>query len=191
MTASTALYDTPILVVDDERANGLLLQKIFEKQGFRHIVTTTDPTAALALYQAHRPGVVLLDLQMPVMDGFAVMEQLQAADGGAAPIVILSAQDDQDSRVRALRQGARDYVTKPFNQVELLTRVENMLALRVAEQQRLHYASHFDPVTELPNRDYGLTLLSGLLEESHYETSRMALMVVETDAYERLVQSFG
>jgi len=185
-------HNEPILIVDDERANVLLLKKIFAKRGFRHIVTTTDPTETATLYRQHSPGVILLDISMPQMDGFEVMAQLQAQEGDAlAPIVILSAQGDQEVRVRALQEGARDYVGKPFNQVELLTRVENMLALQVAERQRLHIAHHFDSVTELPNRDYSLTLLSGLLESSTTETSRMALAVLEVASYQRLVQSFG
>jgi len=185
-------HNEPILIVDDERANVLLLKKIFAKRGFRHIVTTTDPTETATLYRQHSPGVILLDISMPQMDGFEVMAQLQAQEGDAlAPIVILSAQGDQEVRVRALQEGARDYVSKPFNQVELLTRVENMLALQVAERQRLHIAHHFDSVTELPNRDYSLTLLSGLLESSTTETSRMALAVLEVASYQRLVQSFG
>ena len=186
------LYAAPLLIVDDERANCLLLKKVFEKQGFETVITTTDPTETAALYRQHHPGIVLLDINMPQMDGFEVLSQLQTQEGEAlAPIVILSAQGDQETRVQALQQGARDYVSKPFNQVELITRVENMLALQVAEQRRLHVARHFDTVTDLPNRDYSLTLLSGLLEDSGSDISRMALVVLEMDAYDRLVQSFG
>ena len=191
MTPPT-LDTIPLLIVDDERANCLLLKKIFEKQGFENVLTTTDPTETAGLYRAHHPGIVLLDINMPQMDGFEVLAQLQEQEGDAlAPILVISAQGDQETRVQALQQGARDYVSKPFNQVELIARVENLLALQVAEQQRLHFASHFDPITELPNRDYSLTLVSSLLEQSVSETSRLALVVLEVEAYERLTQSFG
>jgi|GEM_PF-6032553 len=186
------IHGIPLLIVDDERANCLLLKKIFEREGYETVITTTDPTRTADLVREHRPGIILLDINMPEMDGFAVMAQLQGQEGeDLAPVVILSAQGDQETRVRALQQGARDYVAKPFNQVELLTRVENTLVLQVAEQQRLHLASDFDPVTDLPNRDYALTLLSGLLEDSAPEDSRMAVAVLEIGSYQRLVQSFG
>ena len=191
MTRPT-LDTIPLLIVDDERANCLLLKKIFEKQGFENVLTTTDPTETAGLYRAHHPGIVLLDINMPQMNGFEVLAQLQEQEGDAlAPILVISAQGDQETRVQALQQGARDYVSKPFNQVELVARVENLLALQVAEQQRLHFANHFDPITELPNRDYGLTLLGHLLEESDSTTARMALAVLELESYQRLVQTYG
>ena len=187
-----AIHAIPLLIVDDERANCLLLKKIFEKEGFETVITNTDPTRTADLVREHRPGIILLDINMPEMDGFAVMARLQGQEGeDLVPIVILSAQGDQETRVRALKEGARDYVAKPFNQVELVTRVENTLLLQVAEQQRLHVANDFDSVTELPNRDYSLTLLSGLLEDSAPEDSHMAVAVLEIGSYQRLAQSFG
>lgn len=123
---------TEILIVDDNPANVLLLEKILEKDGFAHIYSTTDPREVLAMYEEHRFDLVLLDIRMPHLDGFQVMEQLsEVIEGDYLPVLILTAQTDKETRLRALELGAKDFITKPFDQTEVLQRIHNMLEVRI------------------------------------------------------------
>jgi len=124
-----------ILVVDDEGANIRLLQKILEMAGYRNIVCTQNPLQVLELYQEHNSDLILLDLDMPELDGYGVMDQLNALTNGKLPtILVLTAQHMQSYRQRALDNGARDYVTKPFDAKELLSRVRNLLEVHMANK---------------------------------------------------------
>ena len=125
--------DARILVVDDEPANVLLLQVILTQAGYTHIQTLTDSREVAALAEQSPPDLVLLDLMMPFKDGFGVMSELQNLDNGrGVPILILTADTNPLVRHRALSGGARDFVTKPVDQAEVLARVHNLL-----ETQRL------------------------------------------------------
>ena len=117
-----------ILVVDDEPANLKLLDKMLRGQGYTQVVLIQSPLQVLEKYREAPPDLILLDINMPEMDGFAVMQQLHALDDPLAPpIVILTAQHGQAYLLRALAEGARDFITKPFDRVELLMRVRNLL----------------------------------------------------------------
>lgn len=124
-----------ILVVDDEAVNVRLLEKIFMTMKYEYVTCTTDPTQVLPLFQEHNFDLILLDLDMPIMDGYGVMDQLnEVTDFNLPPILILTAQHMQNYRQRALDYGARDYVTKPFDTDELLSRVNNLLDVQMAHK---------------------------------------------------------
>ncbi len=124
-----------ILIVDDERANVVLLKKILASRGYSNVVGTQDPEKAFALYQEHNSDLILLDINMPVLDGYAVMEQFKKlTEKSLPPILILTAQHTQSFRQRALDSGAIDYVTKPFDALELLSRVHNLLEVQMAHK---------------------------------------------------------
>ncbi len=128
-----------ILIVDDEAANVRLLKKILESKGFYNVVSTQDPTQVLPLYQEHKCDLILLDLDMPKLDGYGVMDQLNALIGKDLPsILVLTAQHLQTYRQRALDNGARDYVTKPFDVDELLSRMRNLLEVQMAHKFMRH-----------------------------------------------------
>ena len=127
--------DANILIVDDEPANILVLKKMLEIKGYSNIVTTLDPTQTLPLYLEHKSDLILLDINMPGMDGYAVMEQFSdELNQVLPPILVLTAQHSQEFRQRALDSGALDYVTKPFNAEELLSRVHNLLSVEMANK---------------------------------------------------------
>jgi putative two-component system response regulator len=135
------LKDLQILAVDDEASNLLLLERVLEREGYTRVAATADPTTVPGLFAELHPDLVLLDLHMPVMDGFAVMERLASlVDGGpGVPILVLTADATEDTKRRALRAGARDFLTKPLDHVELSIRVRNLLQVqhlqgRLAEQ---------------------------------------------------------
>ncbi len=125
-----------ILIVDDEQVNVLLLQRLLEKGGYSRLTMTTDPREAIDLYHNNDFDLVLLDINMPHIDGFGVMEQINSTDeDGYMPVLVLTALADRDTRIRALEAGAKDYLTKPFDNVEFLNRVHNMLEVRLLHTQ--------------------------------------------------------
>jgi putative two-component system response regulator len=130
--SSAAERPERILVVDDEPANVLLIERLLELDGYRQIAATTDPTQAEALFGAFAPDLVVLDLHMPVLDGFAVMRRLSKLTDPAdyVPILVLTADVTHTSMRAALQGGAKDFLTKPFDQIELLARVANLLESR-------------------------------------------------------------
>jgi putative two-component system response regulator len=124
-----------ILIVDDEPANLRLLDKMLRGQGFESLILLDDPRQVLDFYQSTQPALILLDINMPHLDGFQVMEQLQALnDPLLPPIVILTAQHDKAYLLRALAGGARDFIAKPFDRNELLMRVRNLLDAQLAHR---------------------------------------------------------
>ena len=124
-----------ILIVDDEPANVLLLTKILNSKGYTNIVSTLDPTQTLPLYLENKSDLILLDINMPKMDGYEVMELFcSELNNNIPPILVLTAQHTQEFRQRALDSGALDYVTKPFNAEELLSRVYNLLSVEMANK---------------------------------------------------------
>lgn len=124
-----------ILIVDDEPANLKLLDKMLRSQNYQSLVLVDDPRVVIDLYRVTRPSLILLDINMPHLDGYQVMEQLKALnDPLLPPIVILTAQHGKDYLLRALAAGARDFIGKPFDRNELLMRVRNLLDAQMAHR---------------------------------------------------------
>lgn len=120
-----------ILVVDDERSSLQLLGIVLEEAGYRDIAMTPDPFEAIKLYENHRPDIVLVDLHMPGLNGYTLIGELRSKrGGGAVPIVVLTSDDSKEARERALRAGASDFLAKPFDTVEVVLRIRNLLKLR-------------------------------------------------------------
>ncbi len=124
-----------IHIVDDEPANLKLLDKMLGAQGYRNLVLIQDPREVLAHYNERRPDLILLDINMPHMDGFAVLKALRELnDPLMPPVLVLTAQHGRDFLLRALNSGARDFVGKPFDRLELLARVRNLLDAHMAHR---------------------------------------------------------
>lgn len=125
--------DSRVLVVDDNPANTSLVRRILERAGLAEVVEENDPTAVQGLLDAGGADLVLLDLRMPKMDGFAVLEQVRRFAGATyLPVIVVTADDSHASVERALEMGAHDYLRKPFNATELILRVRNLLIARMA-----------------------------------------------------------
>jgi putative two-component system response regulator len=125
-----------ILIVDDEPANVALLEDILEEQGYTYFRSTSDSRKAITMYEEIRPDLVLLDLNMPHLDGFQVMEQLRELEQDSyAPILVLTAQSDRSTRIKSLEAGARDFLGKPFDLIEVKQRIANMLEIRLFHNQ--------------------------------------------------------
>jgi signal transduction histidine kinase len=133
----TILPTARILVVDDEEANVDLLEQMLDRAGYTRVTGITDPRRVMPLFRDQPPDLVLLDLVMPHLDGFAVMEQLRPEIPAEAflPILVLTADITTETRRRALAVGATDFLTKPFDHVELLLRINNLLRTRAMHLQ--------------------------------------------------------
>lgn len=132
MISDDTLRQARILVVDDEEANVLLLSRILGRAGYVSVVDTTDPREVLPLFREWRPDLLLLDLHMPHLDGFEVLERLreESAMRGYLPVLVLTGDENEETRQRALSSGARDFLLKPFGVSETLLRIRNLLEAR-------------------------------------------------------------
>ena len=130
------LLQAKILIVDDQTPNVTLLEKMLRAEGYGNVHGLTDPRQVYDLYERERFDLVLLDLNMPYLTGFEVMQQLRELEPDSyAPILVLTAQPDMKTRLRALESGARDFLAKPFDRLEVLTRIRNMLEVRLMHNQ--------------------------------------------------------
>jgi len=143
MVDSAAVLNARILIVDDLPANVRLLELILRGHGYASVASTTDPTGVCELHRANRYDLILLDLQMPGMDGFAVMEGLKAIEeDGYLPVLVITAQPDK--KLRALKAGAKDFLTKPFEAAEVLARVRNLLEVRLLHLETKRYSRELE-----------------------------------------------
>jgi PAS domain S-box-containing protein len=134
MISAEEIFDANILIVDDQLANVQLLEQMLDAAGYRHVTSTTDPCTVCTLHRANHYDLILLDLQMPGMDGFQVMAGLKEIEtDGYVPILVITAQPDH--KLRALASGARDFVAKPLDLIEVKTRIHNMLEVRLLYKQ--------------------------------------------------------
>lgn len=135
-----------ILIVDDQEANIDVLHGFLEMQGYENIVTTTDPREVTGLLTSFNPDLILLDLTMPFLNGFEVMEQLKGLipENIFLPILILTADITTESKIRALSGGASDFLTKPFDLLEVGLRIKNLLFTSYLNQQLMNQNTVLD-----------------------------------------------
>jgi putative two-component system response regulator len=120
-----------ILIVDDEPANVALLERLLKQKGYTNLVVTTESAQVLELCARMPPDLILLDLHMPTPDGFEVLEQLEPwISGRWLPVLVLTADATRDTKQRALASGAKDFLVKPLDAVEVLLRIRNLLEMR-------------------------------------------------------------
>ncbi len=126
-----------ILIVDDQSSNVLLLEGILQEEDYTAYRGITDSRQALPVYLEYQPDLILLDLQMPYLDGFEVMNQLRAhiPPGAFLPILVLTADITPEAKRQALAEGATDFLTKPFDQMEVVLRIKNLLRTRLLHLQ--------------------------------------------------------
>ena len=139
MVSSADILNARILVVDDKEANVRLIEGMLRVAGYARVESTTDPNEVCELHRKNRYGLILLDLQMPGMDGFQVMEGLkEIEEDGYLPVLVITAQPDH--KLRALEAGAKDFVGKPFDMAELRARVHNILEVRLLHLESKNYS---------------------------------------------------
>jgi PleD family two-component response regulator len=131
MVSEPLLHQMRILVVDDDLVSVSLLEKLLQRHGYFRVMSVTDSKSAVETCLTFDPDILLLDLIMPEVDGFAILEALRA-DGAEdfLPIVVLTADTSEESKSRALEAGATDFLVKPVSQTEALLRIRNLLEMR-------------------------------------------------------------
>ncbi len=138
MLAVSDILNANLLIVDDQKVNVSLLEQMLRDAGYRNISSTMNPHEVCALHRGNRYDLILLDLQMPGMDGFEVMEGLKTNDAdGYLPVLVITAQPGH--KLRALQAGAKDFISKPFDLVEVRTRIHNMLEVRLLYKKLENY----------------------------------------------------
>ncbi|HAY07133.1 MAG TPA: response regulator [Hyphomonas sp.] len=133
LVSTEELLSRRILVIDDEDANVLLLKTLLDREGYRQTLCLTDPSEALDTFIRFDPHIVLLDLMMPGTDGYQLLEAFrrQSKTDEFRPVLVLTADTTVNARRRALSLGARDFVGKPFDIVEIALRIANLLEMQV------------------------------------------------------------
>ncbi len=132
------ILNARILIVDDQASNISLLEQLLAQAGYTRVTSTMDPHAVCTLHRNHVYALILLDLQMPGMDGFQVMEDLKSIEGDDyLPVLVITAQPGH--KLRALQAGAKDFISKPFDLVEIKTRIHNMLEVRLLYKKLENY----------------------------------------------------
>jgi DNA-binding response OmpR family regulator len=134
MVRTFEILNARILIVDDQESHVLLLERMLRDAGYTSVESTMDPTAVCELHRQNRYAAILLDLKMPGMDGFQVMESLKAVtEDDNFPVLVITAEPGH--KLRALRAGARDFVSKPLDMPEVLIRVHNMIEVRLLRME--------------------------------------------------------
>ena len=133
------LFNARILIVDDQLTNVESLKELLTEVGYTGVSSTTDSRQVGALHRKHQYDLILLDLQMPYMDGFEVMEELNSnITDDYLPVIVLTAQPAH--KLRALQSGAKDFLSKPFDLIEIKTRINNMLEVRLLYKKLEEYS---------------------------------------------------
>jgi CheY-like chemotaxis protein len=141
------ILSASILIVDDQESNISLLEQLLSASGYTAVTSTMNPQQVFALHRQHHYDLILLDLQMPVMDGFEVMAGLNANNDDAyLPVLVLTAQPNH--KLRALQAGAKDFISKPFDLVEVQTRIHNMLEVRLLYKKLEDYNKLLEQTVE-------------------------------------------
>ncbi|MEP6494372.1 MAG: EAL domain-containing protein [bacterium] len=202
MISDELLSRARILIIDDEQANVRLLERLLLTGGFTEMRGVTDARNALQVFDEMRPDLVMLDLHMPHLDGYAVLEQLRARCGfnEYLPILVLTADTTREARERALSSGARDFLTKPLERTEVLLRTRNLLETRYLhlalkdenrslEAKLVHQAFH-DSLTGLANRALFRDRAQHALARSG-RGERVAILLLDLDDFKSVNDTLG
>lgn len=147
MISSSDTLHGKILIVDDKEANILLLERMLRGAGYDSIASTMDSGEVCELHRKHGYDLILLDLNMPDMDGFQVMEGLKEIEqNGYLPVLVITAQPDH--KLRAFKVGAKDFISKPFEMAEVLARVHNMLEVRLLHGEAKNYSTALEQTVQ-------------------------------------------
>jgi two-component system cell cycle response regulator len=196
MNDNLDILNASILIVDDQEANVQLLEQMLRAVDYQNITSTMDPYAVCALHRDNNYDLILLDLQMPGMDGFQVMEELKKIKSDSyLPVLVITVQPGH--KLRALKAGAKDFVSKPFDLVEVKTRIHNMLEVRLLYKQAEHYGHQMqslalhDGLTGLPNRRLFVDRLSLAIIHAHRYKRLMAVMYLDLDGLKNINDTLG
>jgi len=173
MLSTPDILNSTILVVDDQKPNVNLLEELLGAAGYTRVTSTTNSVEVCALHRKNRYDLILLDLQMPAMDGFQVMAALETNESdGYLPVIVLTAQPAH--KLRALQAGAKDFISKPFDLLEVKTRIHNMLEVRLLYRKLEAYSKSLElavqeRTAELRESEARYRRLTELASDWHWE----------------------
>jgi diguanylate cyclase (GGDEF)-like protein len=185
---AVGLADLTVMMIDDEPMLTEVIGTYLEDAGYRHCIGINDATVALQKVRELNPALVLLDLVMPGVSGFEILQALRQDEKlRYTPVIVLTAASDPDTKLKALSIGATEFLAKPVDPSELVLRVRNSLVLKVY-QDRL---ANSDPVTGLPNRRVVMERLRGILAQAPADSSKVGLLHLRLDRLQQLQATLG
>jgi diguanylate cyclase (GGDEF)-like protein len=195
MIGPSDILKARILLVDDNEDNVSLLKQLLEHAGYTAVSCTTDPRKVVELHSQQRYDLIVLDLQMPGMDGFQVMEALKAIEADYLPVLAVTG--EANHKLRALQAGAKDFVSKPFDWDEVLMRVHNMLEVRLLHDEAREHAKLLeslalqDPLTGLANRRLLPERVWMAIAHARRNKSEMAVVYLDLDGFKQVNDTLG
>lgn len=203
MITSSAILNAKILIVDDMVANVDLLHHMLRSAGYTSVTSTNNPFEVCDLHRANQYDLILLDLMMPGMDGFQVMEGLKKIElEGYLPVLVITGQ--VELKLRALQSGAKDVISKPFEKVEILARIYNMLEIRLLNREATNQSKILeqlvqdlqkqiitDPLTNLFNRRFLQEYLPREVAKAKRVAGSFAVLMIDLDFFKRINDIFG
>jgi two-component system cell cycle response regulator len=194
--SASDILNAKILVVDDQAMSARILAEMLREAGYTQVTQTTDPFQVCALHREHDYTLILLDLEMPGMNGFQVMKALNAVERqGYTPILAVTA--EPAFKLHALKAGAKDFISKPFDVDEALMRIRNMLEIRLLHEDArsaattLEILAQQDPLTGLANRRLLSKRISAAVANARRTKSAMALIYLDLDGFKAVNDNFG
>ncbi|HAT32128.1 MAG TPA: diguanylate cyclase response regulator [Janthinobacterium sp.] len=196
MPSQDDILKAKILVVDDSSDNIDLMLEILRDAGYTSVSSTMKPEQVCPLHREHCYDLILLDLQMPELNGFQVMKGLKEIEqGGYLPVLALTAQPS--FKIAALEAGARDFISKPFDLLEVHKRIHNMLEVRLLYKELAQYSKQqqelalHDPLTGLPNRRLLEDRISNVLQHAERNCGKAAIMYLDLDGFKAINDTYG
>jgi diguanylate cyclase (GGDEF)-like protein len=196
MISSSDIFHGKVLIVDNQEASVLLLERLLRAAGYVAVTSTMDPREVCALHAKNSYDLILLDVEMPDMDGFQVMEGLKKIETESyLPVLAVTAQPAH--KLRALQSGAKDFISKPFDLAEVLMRVHNMLEVRLLHEATRNHGKMLetlaltDPLTGLANRRLLAERLSMAIVHARRNNGSMAVVYLDLDGFKQINNTLG
>jgi diguanylate cyclase (GGDEF)-like protein len=196
MPSREDILNAKILVVDDSPDNIELMEEILRAEGYTCVSSTMLPEQVCPLHRQHNYDLILLDLQMPGLNGFQVMKGLKEIEhGGYLPVLALTAQPS--FKIAALEAGARDFISKPFDLLEVHKRIHNMLEVRLLYRELAQYSraqqelALHDALTGLPNRRLLEDRIATTLQHANRNHHKAAIMYIDLDGFKAINDTYG
>ena len=196
MISESNILNAKVLIVDDHEANVTLLVRTLEGAGYKRVASTMDPREVCELHRTNRYDLIILDIQMPEMDGFQVMDGLKEIEiDGYLSVLAVTAQPAH--KLRALQGGAKDFVSKPIDLAEVLVRVHNLLEVRLLHDAARSYGKTLeslalqDPLTGLANRRSLAERMRIALAHGRMNRSAVAVVYLDLDGFKQVNDRLG
>jgi len=186
--AATMAGEGLVMMVDDEEFVIELIQAFLESAGYKRFISTSDSPKAIDLMQRERPQVVLLDINMPEMNGFQILEAMRSDPAlQHIPAIVLTSADDPETKLKALGLGASDFLRKPVDSSELVLRLRNTLAAKAYQD----YLAYYDRATGLANRQRFMNELERALRDSQENSCMGAVLEFNLDRFKQINEALG